>query len=333
MPRCNNMSLRRTKSKVRLTLQEAFSRHWCISVTNRVDLDLWPFFGLFIAGALTSDANGPQASPVENSENQPFDGVLATAHTLADRAGAVILPHFRTSFVIDHKGGDLFDPVTAADRAAETAIRNALAELHPSHGIVGEEYGALRTDAEYCWVVDPIDGTRAFIVGQPLWGTLIGLKRGGVPVLGVMDQPFVGERFFSGESESFLRHGGTTKPMRTRTCPSLSDALLTASSPDLFTTDEERERFESLARAVRLRRFGGDCYNYCLLALGQVDLVVEAGLHIYDILPLIPIIERAGGIVTTWDGGDASDGGRILAAGDKRLHEAALELLSGCVVR
>jgi histidinol phosphatase-like enzyme (inositol monophosphatase family) len=267
--------------------------------------------------------------PVESSENQSFDGLLATAHTLADRAGAVILPHFRTGFVIDHKGGDLFDPVTAADRAAEMAIREALAELHPSHGIFGEEYGALRADADYCWVVDPIDGTRAFIVGQPLWGTLIGLKRGGVPMLGVMDQPFVGERFFSGERESFLRCGGTTRPMRTRICSSLRDALLTASSPDLFTTDEERGRFESLARAVRLRRFGGDCYNYCLLALGQVDLVVEAGLHIYDILPLIPIIERAGGTVTTWDGGDAADGGRILAAGDERLHEAALRLLSG----
>jgi myo-inositol-1(or 4)-monophosphatase len=265
---------------------------------------------------------------VASPENPPFDVLLATAHALADRAGAVILPHFRTGFVIDHKGGDLFDPVTAADRAAETAIREAIAELYPSHGILGEEYGALRAEADYCWVIDPIDGTRAFIVGQPLWGTLIGLKRDGAPLLGLMDQPFVGERFFSGEREAFIRHGGTTRPMRTRLCPTHRDALLTASSPDLFTTDEERERFDTLARAVRLRRFGGDCYNYCLLALGQVDLVVEAGLKSYDILPLMPIIERAGGIVSTWDGGDAKDGGRILAAGDKRLHEAALKLLS-----
>jgi histidinol-phosphatase len=265
---------------------------------------------------------------VASLENPPFDTLLATAHALADRAGAVILPHFRTGFVIDHKGGDLFDPVTAADRAAEMAIRQALSETYPSHGIVGEEYGALRADADYCWVVDPIDGTRAFIVGQPLWGTLIGLKRDGVAVLGLMDQPFVGERFFSGERESFLRSGGTTTPMRTRSCPSFREALLTSSSPDLFTTEDERQRFESLARAVRLRRFGGDCYNYCLLALGQIDLVVEAGLQAYDILPLIPIIERAGGIVTTWDGGDANHGGRIIAAGDRRLHEAALKLLS-----
>jgi myo-inositol-1(or 4)-monophosphatase len=265
---------------------------------------------------------------VASLENPTFDALLATAHALADRAGAVILPHFRTGFVIDHKGGDLFDPVTAADRAAEMAIRQALAEFYPSHGILGEEYGALRADADYCWVIDPIDGTRAFIVGQPLWGTLIGLKRGGMPVLGLMDQPFVGERFYSTEHEAFISRGGATRPMRARSCPTLREALLTCSSPDLFTTDEERERFETLARAVRLRRFGGDCYNYCLLALGQVDLVVEAGLKAYDILPLMPIIERAGGIVTTWDGGDAKDGGRILAAGDRRLHEAALKVLS-----
>ena len=261
-------------------------------------------------------------------EHPPFDALLATAHALADRAGGVILPHFRTGFVIDHKGGDLFDPVTAADRAAEMAIRQALSEIYPSHGILGEEYGALHADAEYCWVIDPIDGTRAFIVGQPLWGTLIGLKRGGTPVLGLMDQPFVGERFYSSERESFIRERGTTRPMRTRSCATLREALLTSSSPDLFTTDDEREHFEALARAVRLRRFGGDCYNYCLLALGQVDLVVEAGLKAYDILPLMPIIERAGGIVTTWDGADAKDGGRILAAGNRRLHEAALKLLS-----
>ena len=257
-----------------------------------------------------------------------FAALLAAAHLLADRAGAVILPHFRTALAIDHKGGDLFDPVTAADRAAEMAIRDALGEIYPTHGIVGEEYGALRPDAEYCWVVDPIDGTRAFVVGQPLWGTLIGLKRDGTALLGLMDQPFVGERFFSGERDAFISRAGTTTPMRTRPCPALSEALLTASSPDLFTTEEERARFDDLARAVRLRRFGGDCYNYCLLALGQVDLVVEAGLKAYDILPLVPIIERAGGIVTTWDGGDAKEGGRILAAGDRRLHEAALRVLS-----
>ncbi len=254
--------------------------------------------------------------------------LLATAHALADRAGAVILPHFRTGCAIDHKGGDAFDPVTVADRDAETAIREAVAVAYPSHGILGEEFGTLRPDAEYRWVIDPIDGTRAFIVGQPLWGTLIGLTRAGVPLLGLMDQPFTGERFWSGESEAYFRHEGTTRTMRTRLCPSLGEALLGASSPDLFAGEDER-RFAALTRAVRLRRFGGDCYNYCLLALGQIDLVAEAGLKPFDILPLIPIIERAGGVVSNWEGGDPREGGRILAAGDPRLHAAAVEVLAG----
>lgn len=254
---------------------------------------------------------------------------MATAHALADKAGAVILPHFRTGCAVDHKGGDLFDPVTAADREAEAAIRAKLAEAYPSHGILGEEFEALNPEAEYCWVIDPIDGTRAFILGLPFWGTLIGLTRGGAPVLGLMDQPFTGERFWSGEAQALFRHGGATKPMRARTCAKLGDALLATTSTDFFTSEEEHERFGTLSRAVRLRRFGGDCYNYCLLAMGHIDLVVEAGLKPFDIIPLIPIIERAGGIVTNWEGGDPRGGGRILAAGDPRVHAAALKVLSG----
>lgn len=223
-----------------------------------------------------------------------FDHLLALAHALADRTGAVILPHFRSDAEFDHKGGESFDPVTAADLAAEAAIRGALAEAYPAHGIVGEELGSNQADAEYCWVIDPIDGTRAFILGQPLWGTLIGLLKRGRPLLGLMDQPFTGERFWSGEDRAFFRRHGAERLMSTRPCPSLSEALLASTSPDLFTEDEEWGRFQSVSRAVRLTRFGGDCYNYCLLALGQLDLVVEAGLKPFDILPLIPIIERAG---------------------------------------
>jgi myo-inositol-1(or 4)-monophosphatase len=261
--------------------------------------------------------------------NPDFDDLLATAHALADQAGAVILPHFRSGLAIEHKGGALFDPVTAADLAAETAIRSALAATHPAHGIVGEEFGATAPDADYCWIIDPIDGTRAFIVGQPLWGTLIGLVRNGTPLLGLMNQPFTGERFWSGERQSYFRHSsGIEQVIHTRPCASLSEALLTSSSPDLFETKEEQARFAALAGAVRLRRFGGDCYNYCLLALGQIDLVVEAGLNDFDIVPLIPIIERAGGVVSTWEGGDPRRGGRIVAAGDPRLHEQAVKILS-----
>ena len=251
------------------------------------------------------------------------------AHRLADRAGAVILPHFRTGCAIDHKGGDLFDPVTVTDREAEAAIRAGIAETYPDHGILGEEFGSHNTDADYCWVIDPIDGTRSFIIGLPIWGTLIGLTQGGVPLLGLMDQPFTGERFFGGHGGSYLRHGGVERRMQARACASLKDALLATTSTDFFTSAEEHGRFDELSRRVRLRRFGGDCYNYCMLALGQIDLVVEAGLNAYDILPLIPIVERAGGIVTTWEGGDPRQGGRVIAAGDRHVHAAAVKVLSG----
>jgi myo-inositol-1(or 4)-monophosphatase len=262
-------------------------------------------------------------------KNPDFEAFLATAHALADTAGAVILPHFRTDGAVDHKGGDLFDPVTAADRDAESAIRGKIAGAYPTHGVLGEEFEPLNPDAEYCWVIDPIDGTRAFILGLPLWGTLIGLTRAGAPLLGVMDQPFTGERFWSGETESLFRHGDRTRSIRVRPCAKLGDALLATTSTDFFTTEDEHRRFDVLSRAVRLRRFGGDCYNYCLLAMGHIDLVVEAGLKPFDIVPLIPIIERAGGIVTNWEGGDPRQGGRILAAGDERVHRAAMQVLSG----
>jgi histidinol-phosphatase len=257
-----------------------------------------------------------------------FTNYVATAHVLADQAGAVIMPHFRSRIEITHKGGAAFDPVTAADLAAETAIRTSLTELYPSHGIVGEEFGSIRADADYCWIIDPIDGTRAFILGQPLWGTLIGLLKDGEPMLGLMDQPFTGERFWSGKDHALFRHHGAERQMQTRACATLDDALLTASTPEMFTTEEEQAKFRAISGAVRLTRFGGDCYNYCLLALGQIDLVVEAGLKPFDILPLIPIIEKAGGVVSAWDGGDPRDGGRILATGDPRLHEAAVAKLS-----
>jgi len=257
-----------------------------------------------------------------------FEPYLATAQALADKAGEVILPHFRTGGAVDHKGGDLFDPVTAADREAERAIRAALAKMHPTHGVIGEEFEPSNPEAEYCWIIDPIDGTRSFILGLPLWGTLIGLTKGGEPLLGLMDQPFTGERFWGGASGVFFRHAGAApRPIKTRPCGELRGALLATTTTDYFT-DDEQKRFEALSRAVRLRHFGGDCYNYCLLAMGHIDLVVEAGLKPFDIIPLIPIVEGAGGIVTDWEGGDPKSGGRILAAGDPRIHEAAMKVLS-----
>jgi histidinol phosphatase-like enzyme (inositol monophosphatase family) len=257
-----------------------------------------------------------------------FEAFLALAHALADQASAVILPHFRTDLRIDHKDGTPFDPVTVADRAAETTIRATLAKIYPGHGIMGEELGSQHADADYCWVIDPIDGTRAFILGQPLWGILIGLLHQGRPLLGLMHQPFTGERFYSGARDAFFRRNDGESRLRTRAGQSLSEAFLACTTPDMFEEEEERQRFETLSGEVRLRRFGGDCYNYCLLAMGKIDLVVEAGLKPFDILPLMPIIERAGGVVTTWDGGDARSGGRILAAGDARLHAEAIQALT-----
>lgn len=257
-----------------------------------------------------------------------LDGYIATAHALADRSGMVILPHFRTQTAVRHKGGTAFDPVTEADRGAEAAIRKAIGETYPDHGIVGEEFGAEREDAHFCWIIDPIDGTRAFIMGQPLWGTLIGLTEAGAPLIGLLDQPYTQERFWSGETQSFFAKGGETTAIETRACPALGDATLASTSPDMFEGDDQG-RFEGLSAGVKLRRFGGDCYNYGLLAMGQVDLVVEAGLKPFDILPLVPIVERAGGVVSTWDGGDPRAGGRIVAAGDPALHERAVKALSG----
>lgn len=247
-----------------------------------------------------------------------FESLLDAAHKLANAAGGITLSHFRSRASADHKGGALFDPVTAADRGAEAAMREIIAREFPSHGVVGEEFGNVNEDADYVWVLDPIDGTRAYILGYPLWGTLIGLQCRGAPLLGVMDQPFTGERFWSDESAAWYRGPRGLARCRTRPCASLSDAFLTASSPDMFD-GEHAPRFERLANAVRMRRFGGDCYAYCMLALGQIDIVAEASLKPYDIAPLIPIIEKAGGAVKSWDGASAASGGACVACGDPAL--------------
>lgn len=250
---------------------------------------------------------------------------------LATHSAAAILPFFRAHFGLDDKAkgsGRAFDPVTEADRAAEVAMRRMIRDRFPSHGILGEEFGAERLDAECVWVLDPIDGTRAFIAGLPTWGTLIGLKRDGAAVRGLMHQPYLGERFTGNGRTASLRSPKGEHRLGTRRNPRLADAIMATTDPRLFAEGEERERFLAVERAVRLSRYGTDCYAYCMLAAGQLDLVVEAGLQPYDIVALIPIVEGAGGIVTAWDGGPATEGGRIVAAGDPRLHEAALALLN-----
>lgn len=257
-------------------------------------------------------------------------GHIDFAHTLADVSAAAIMPHFRKRLTVENKaaGGKGYDPVTVADRAAERAIRRRVAQAFPDHGIVGEEYGTLAGAGRYRWVIDPIDGTRAFITGSPLWGTLIGLMDGVDPVLGLMNQPFTGERFWSERGQARWRGAdGATQRLRTRACARLGDAVLTTTHPDLFAQGPESAAFDAIRSRVRMIRYGGDCYGYCLLAAGFVDIIIEAGLKPHDIVALVPIIESAGGIVTTWDGKSAHAGGRIVACGDRRVHEAALDLL------
>jgi myo-inositol-1(or 4)-monophosphatase len=251
----------------------------------------------------------------------------AFVEQLATASGETILPFFRTSLAVDNKRHDAFDPVTAADRGAENAMRALIRKTFPGHGILGEEFGEERIDAEYVWVLDPIDGTKSFINGMPTWGTLIGLMRFGEPVFGLMHQPFIRERF-SGDGAAALYRGPTgTRDLRVRECAQLSDALLQTTSPRLMK-ENDLAPFRRVEDKVKLSRYGGDCYAYCMLASGHIDLVIETELKPYDIIPLIPIILGAGGIVTTWDNGPPQAGGRIVAAGDKRMHEAALKILN-----
>jgi myo-inositol-1(or 4)-monophosphatase len=248
---------------------------------------------------------------------------------LAAVSGEIILPFFRTSLGVENKsrsGG--FDPVTAADRTAESAMRNLIRAQFPEHGIIGEEFGEERSDAEYVWTLDPIDGTKSFISGMPVWGTLVGLMRGGKPAFGMMHQPFTRERFTGDGEAAHYRGPNGQRALRTRPCESIEEAILFTTSP-LLMEGADLEAFGRVEARARLSRYGGDCYMYCMLAAGHVDLVIEAGLKPHDVVPLIPIVQGAGGVITTWGGGPAEAAGRVIAAGDKRIHAAAMDILRG----
>ena len=251
---------------------------------------------------------------------------LPLAHRLADAAGEVLRRYYRTPVAVDRKADA--SPVTIADREAERVMRAMIRAAHPDHGIDGEEHGTERGDAELVWSLDPIDGTKSFITGRPLFGTLIGLVQAGRPVLGVIDQCILGERWVGVTGRPSLWNGSES---RCRPCPGLDQAILYTTSPDLFETAADRAAFGRVALAARQPMYGGDCYAYGLLALGFADVIVEMGLQAHDFCALVPVVEGAGGVMSDWEGrplGPGSDG-RVLAAGDRRVHAEALALLGG----
>jgi len=252
-----------------------------------------------------------------------LDRFLALAIDLADAAGEAIRPYFRQPLAVDEKPDR--SPVTAADRAAETAMRQLIARHFPAHGIIGEEFGYEREDAEFVWVLDPIDGTKSFISGVPLFGTLIALARRGRPILGIIDQPITRERWIGASGHPTTVNGTL---IRCRPCPLLAAASVFSTSPDMFK-GSDAAAFARIAAAAKLVRFGTDCYAYGVLAHGLIDLVIEASLKPYDFSAILPIVEGAGGVASDWRGMPlslASDG-RVLVAGDRRTHREALALL------
>lgn len=252
---------------------------------------------------------------------------FAFLHDLADVAGETVMPMFRTSLDVENKEADGFDPVTEADCAAERKMREEILKRFPQDGILGEEFEAKDLTADGLWILDPIDGTRAFISGLPTWGTLIGYRHKDGVQLGMMSQPFTQERYFGDGSTCFYKGPDGERALSTRACSSLNQATLFTTSPDIFDA-QELAAFQKVEKAVQLSRYGVDCYAYCMVALGFADLVIEAALKPVDIAPLIPIVEGAGGVVTNWQGGSAFDGGQVVASANQSLHEQALALLA-----
>ena len=252
---------------------------------------------------------------------------------MVQRASATTVPLFRSRLAVDDKGASTgrFDPVTEADRACERALRSLIESAFPDDGILGEEYGGQRLDAPFCWIIDPVDGTRAFVAGMPLWGTLVGVLHRGRPVAGLAAQPFIGERFVSTVGGPRWQWRAEDRPLATRSCTALAEAQLMTTTPALFDA-RERPAYDAVERACRAVRYGTDWYAYALIAAGCVDVVVESGLAAYDILPLVPLIEAAGGHVTDWSGAPLSLGesftGQVLALGDPALGEQVLPLLA-----
>ena len=264
------------------------------------------------------------AASRDPAATREFAAAAALASRLADAAGGVIQGYFRRTYAIEDKADE--SPVTIADRESEAVMRRLIGEAFPHHGIVGEEYGVERADAEFVWVLDPIDGTKSFICGVPLFGTLIALLHHGRSVVGIIDQPISRERWLGIEGAPSTLNGA---PIRTRGCASVAEATLFATGPEMFK-GPDKATWERVSNAVKLRRYGADCYAYGLLASGFCDVIVEADLKPYDYCAQVPIIAGAGGLVTDWQGNPAGLGGdgRIIAAGDPKLHAEMVVLIN-----
>jgi histidinol phosphatase-like enzyme (inositol monophosphatase family) len=265
----------------------------------------------------------------DNPDNATRAELIRVAHRLADIARPVTLRHFReTSLTADDKGvkGTRYDPVTEADRAAERAMRDILGAERPADAILGEEYGTSPGTSGLTWVLDPIDGTRGYICGTPTWGVLISVADASGPLFGLIDQPFIGERFAGGFGVAEVTGPQGRRPLATRPARPLSDAIILTTFPEIGSP-AERAAFQAVTSQARLTRYGMDCYGYALLAAGMVDLVIEAGLQPYDVQAPIAVIRAAGGIVTNWRGGAAHQGGRVLAAANPEVHAHALAIL------
>jgi myo-inositol-1(or 4)-monophosphatase len=272
------------------------------------------------------DTPQPESSSAFGISADEVADYLAFAGELDEAAREAILPHFRTSSAIDNKSQSSFDPVTEADRGAERAMRSLIEARYPTHGIEGEEYGVKPSASGWSWILDPVDGTRAFISGLPLWGTLIGLVYDQRPVVGIIDQAYLDERYrgWPGGADMIVR--GRTAPLRTRACTALTDATAATTDVHLFNPSEAGA-FEMVRRTARLTRYGCDCYAYAMLAAGHIDIVVESGLEAHDVAGIIPVVEGAGGVFTNWRGGPAWRGGQVIAAGDARTRDDALVAL------
>ena len=249
------------------------------------------------------------------------------AVSLARASEAEILPYFRRNTAIEVKPHVEWDPVTEGDRAGERIIRKLIEARFPDHGINGEEYGIKEGKSGFTWVLDPIDGTRSFVCGMPTWATLIALYAEGKPVIGVMNQPFVGDLFYGNPEGAWNNYRGTIEPVRTRKDVKLADAAAGTTAPELYRSERDQRAFQNLRKAVKLMRYGGDAYFFSVLAAGHLDIAMDAGLQPYDIGALIPIIEGAGGAVGSWSGSFPAEGGNIICAGSQALLEAAIAVM------